>query len=76
VSGHRLGSQHCCFDWADRDDFFYGKIFDVTYSTLLIRFEKQTQVYNLDKGLWLYGKEDLLIQGYSPCHVTNSTCIN
>ena len=35
------------FRWADRDDSFYGKTFDVSYSTFLISFENQTQVYNL-----------------------------
>jgi len=29
------------------DDSFYGKIFDVSYSTFLISFENQIQVYNL-----------------------------
>ena len=33
--------------WADRDGSFYGKIFDVSYSTFSIGFENQTQVYNL-----------------------------
>jgi len=47
ASGCRLGSQHCCLGWADSDDFFYGKMFDVNYSTFLISFENQTQVYNL-----------------------------
>jgi len=50
-------------------------MFDVSYSTFLISFENQTQVYNLSWGFWLYGKEDPVIQGYSPSHVTNSTCI-
>jgi len=39
-------------------------------------FENQTQVCNLGKGFWLYGKEDPLIHGYSPCHMTISTCIS
>jgi len=30
----------------------------------------------LGEGFWLYGKEDPLIQGYSPCHMTNSTSIS
>ena len=33
ASGCRLGSQHCCLGWADRDDSFYGKNLDVSYST-------------------------------------------
>jgi len=73
ASGRRLGSQHCSLGWANRDDSFNGKIFDVSYSTFLISFENQTQVYHLGEGFWLYGKADPLIQGYSPCHVTNST---
>jgi len=51
---------------------------DVSYITFLISFENQTQVYNLSWGFWLYSKEDPedpVIQGYSPSHVTNSTCI-
>jgi len=48
ASGRCLGSQHCCLGWADRDDSFYGKNFDVCYSTSSTDFENQTQVYNLD----------------------------
>jgi len=47
ASGRRLGSQHCCFGSANRDDSFYGKTFDVSYSTFLISFENQTQVCHL-----------------------------
>ena len=42
-----LGSQHCCFSSANRDNSFYGKAFYVSYRTFLISFQKQTQVYNL-----------------------------
>ena len=47
ASSRRLSSQHFCFGLADRDDSFYGKMFEVSYSTFLISFENQTQVYNL-----------------------------
>ena len=73
ASGRRLGSQHC-FGSANRDDSFYGKTFEVSYSTF-ISFENQTQVYNFGWGFRLYGKDDPLIQGYSPCHVTDSTSL-
>jgi len=33
-----LCSQHCCLGWADRNDSFYGKIFDVSYSTFFSKF--------------------------------------
>jgi len=59
-----LGSQHCCLGWADGDDSFYGKMFDVSYSTFLISFENQTQIDNLAERFWLYGKENPLVQGY------------
>jgi len=47
ASGRRLGSQHCCLGWADRNDPFCGNIFDVSYCTLFISFENQTQVCTL-----------------------------
>jgi len=42
-----FGLSDCCLGWADRDDSFYGKIFDVNYSTFLISFENETQFSNL-----------------------------
>jgi len=49
ASGHRLGSQHFRFGWADRDDSFYGKNFDVSYSTFLISFVNLT----LNNSWWI-----------------------
>ena len=74
ASGRRFGPQHCCFGSVDRDSSFYGQTFDVSYGTFL-SFENHTQVCHLGLGFRLYGKDDPLIQGYSPCscHVTNST---
>ena len=68
-----MGSQHCCFGSVNRDDSFYGKTFDVNYSTFSVSLGNQTQVCHLCSGFRLYGKGDPLIQGYNPCHVANST---
>ena len=71
--GSAKGSQHCCFGSANRDDSFYGKTFDLKYSTFLVTFENQTQVCHLGQGFRLYDEDDPLIQGCNPCHVNNST---